>query len=258
NPQHQSPLFNKLPGELRNEIFKWMLVPYDDPDPEKHYSEDSYWYRPGFEASKKVECALLQTCKLIYCESRRAVMREAEHPFWFGASRGPPGRAGTADCIRFFTRGLSNENVEDLTSVHFFTQMYWIEDGSNLAKIFRLRNFRPKRLTITFRYSDWWYWESNEDLRMSEEWLARFDGPPGLKELCVEYETLAWKKSQLDAIVARNKDWKLAVQDGNHLSAADTKLEEWKWNGPSKLAGQTWGHHGDSDTVEYVVVVDRW
>lgn len=93
---------------------------------------------------------------------------------------------------------------------------------------------------------------------MSEEWLSRFNGPPGLKELCVEYETIAWKKAQMDAIVARNKNWKLTLQDGNHLSAADTKLLEWKWAGPSKLGGQSWNHHGDGDTIDYVVVVDRW
>ena len=93
---------------------------------------------------------------------------------------------------------------------------------------------------------------------MSERWLALFNGPPGLKELCVEYETIAWKKNQLDAIVARNKNWKLALQDGNHLSAEGTKLSEWKWMGPSKLGGRSWRHHGDTDTVEYVVVVDRW
>ena len=84
NPQLASPLFNVLPGELRNEILKWALVQYDDPDPEKQYEEDSYWYRPGFRAAKRSESGLLRTCRLIYCESRRLVMREAEHAFWFG------------------------------------------------------------------------------------------------------------------------------------------------------------------------------
>lgn len=84
DPQEKCPLFNTLPGELRNEVFKWALVQYDDPDPEKRYREDSYWYRPGFKTAKRSESGLLRTCKLIFCESRRVVMREAEHAFWFG------------------------------------------------------------------------------------------------------------------------------------------------------------------------------
>lgn len=134
--------------------------------------------------------------------------------------------------------------------------MYWLEDGLELNRILANANFRPSRLTITIRYSDWWWWESNEKLKMREDWLARFDGPPGLRELRVEYETLAWKKAELQAIVARNKKWRLGVRDGGHLSAEDTQLEEWCWTGPSDLGGQTWNHHGKE--LKYVVVTDIW
>lgn len=93
---------------------------------------------------------------------------------------------------------------------------------------------------------------------MGQDWLRIFDGSPGLRELRVEYETLTWKKTQMDQIVARNKKWRLAVRDGGHLSADGTELEEWTWTGPSKLNGQAWNHHGQGDTVEYVVVTDTW
>lgn len=94
---------------------------------------------------------------------------------------------------------------------------------------------------------------------MSEAWLSGFNGPTGLRELRVEYETLTWKKAEMMAIVERNKKWKLAVQgEEGHLSAEGTKLVEWKWNGPAKLGGRKWRHHGEGDTVEYVVVTDTW
>ncbi|KAL9078870.1 MAG: hypothetical protein Q9157_002206 [Trypethelium eluteriae] len=78
--------------------------------------------------------------------------------------------------------------------------------------------------------------------------------------------------NKMDPIIARNKKFKLPIlqEQGQHevegggrrvrryLSAEDTKLEEWKWKGPSNLGGGQWRHHGDGDTVEYVVVVDRW
>jgi hypothetical protein len=144
--------------------------------------------------------------------------------------------------------------------------MYWLEGDENLNGIFSLLQFRPTILTITIRYSDWWFWEFNEPLRMDERWLKCFRGSPGLKELRIEYETLNWRKEEMMKIVRRNKSWKLplrregAVPDeyDGHLSAETTALTEWNWKGPSKLDGQSWNHHGPGETVEYVVVTDTW
>lgn len=144
--------------------------------------------------------------------------------------------------------------------------MYWLEPGLGLYKILSLQpRFRPSRLTITIRYSDWWFWEDDEPLRMRELWLRDFSGPPGLRELRVEYETLASKRDEMMAIVRRNKVWRLDVRGSEdegiaegHLCAKDTELREWRWTGTSKLGGKTWEHHGKGDTVEYVVVEDRW
>lgn len=141
--------------------------------------------------------------------------------------------------------------------MRFFTQMFWLEGGRGLTRIFNNANFRPSRLTITIRYTDWWWWESNEKLTMSVEWLRNFNGPPGLRELRVEYETLAWKKAQMDRIVERNRKWRLQIRDSGHLSTERSELETWAWTGPSKLDGQTWDHHV-GDTIEYVVVTDTW
>ncbi|KAI9688763.1 MAG: hypothetical protein M1822_001120 [Bathelium mastoideum] len=109
---------------------------------------------------------------------------------------------------------------------------------------------------------------------MRDTWLRTFRGPPSLRTLVVEYETLTWKKQQMEPIIARNKQFKLPIysepsatgmleaegdnQPIGYLSAENTKLEEWKWKGPSKLDGKTWNHHGEGETMEYVVVVDRW
>lgn len=100
--------------------------------------------------------------------------------------------------------------------------------------------------------------ETNSMLSMSEAWLKRFNGPPGLRELVVEYETIGPKRAQLDAIVARNKKWKLRLQDGFHLSAENTPVQEWKWMGRSDVGGEHWDHHGENRMMEYVVLVDRW
>ncbi|KAF6805825.1 hypothetical protein CSOJ01_09254 [Colletotrichum sojae] len=261
DPQPKSPLFSVLPGELRNEIFAYALVQYEDD--ENAYPEDSYWYRPGFSGPRRSSSALLRTCRLAYLEGQKVFLKELEWAFWF--DRGPEGRSGNRACDRFFD-SLTPQQSRDLQLVRFFTQMYWLEDGGNLLRLLCLQpRFRPARLTVTIRYSDWWFWEQDEPLRMREGWLARFSGPLGMRELRVEYETLASKRDEMMAIVRRNKEWKLEVRGSEdegvaegHLSAEGTALREWRWTGTSKLDGKTWEHHGEGDTVEYVVVEDRW
>ncbi|KAF5507890.1 hypothetical protein CGCA056_v013516 [Colletotrichum aenigma] len=274
NPQLQCPLFSTLPGEIRNEIFALALVQYEDS--ENAYPEDSYWYRPGFSGPRKSSSALLQTCKAAYFEGQKAFLRELEWAFWFGQSqfhvgfmtligylhldRGPEGRTGMNSCLSFF-RKLTPQQSQDLKKVRFFMQMFRFENGTELHRLFHQPNFNPEKLTITIRYSDWWYWESDTPLRMKEGWLRRFSGPPGLRELKVEYETITRKKDAMMKIVERNKKWKLSVGDseeGGHLSAEGTKLVEWRWHGKSALGGTKWYHHGDGDTMEYVVVTDTW
>ncbi|KZL73946.1 hypothetical protein CT0861_12943 [Colletotrichum tofieldiae] len=265
NQQLESPLFSVLPGEIRNEIFALALIQYEDF--ESAYPEDSYWYRPGFKGPRKSSSTLLQTCKLAYAEGQKVFLRELEFAFWF--DRGPEGRTGNDNCELFFL-DLTPQQSRDLQRVRFFTQMYWLEGGDNLLWLFSQPQFRPETLTVTVRYSDWWFWETDEPLRMAEDWLRGFRGPTGLRELRVEYETLAAKRDEMMSIVERNKRWKLAVgkrreggndeeeEEGGYLSAEGTKLVEWRWRGTSRLGGREWAHHGEGDTVEYVVVTDTW
>ncbi|KAL6705556.1 hypothetical protein ACN47E_006673 [Coniothyrium glycines] len=254
NMQPQSGLFGILPGEIRNDIFALALIQGEDDG--AAYPEDSYWYRPGFHGPRKSSSALLQTCKLAHAEGQKVYLKELEWAFWF--DRGPKDRSSIPACSAFFSK-LTPDMVDKLQKVRFFTQMYWLEGGANLRMVLRQKNFRPSTLTITIRYSDWWYWETNAPLRMRTDWLENFMGSVGLKELRVEYETLSWKREEMMKIIQRNKQFKLAVRgEAGHLSAEHTQLVEWKWRGTSKLDGRTWAHHGTADTVEYVVVTDTW
>ncbi|OLN96798.1 hypothetical protein CCHL11_02286 [Colletotrichum chlorophyti] len=235
--QLQSPLFNVLPGEIRNEIFALALVQFEDD--ENAYPVDSYWRRPGFSGPYKSSSSLLQTRKRAHLEGQK-------------------GWSGDGAFDRFFDT-LTPQQSEVLQYVRLFTQMFWLEDGSCLNRLFRHPNFRPAKLTMTIRYSDWWFWEDDEPLRMSEYWLAQFCGSPGLRELKVEYETVSRKKKEMMKIVERNKKWRLAIEgEDGPLSAEGTSLVEWKWTGMSRFEGREWLHHGGADTMEYVVVTDTW
>jgi hypothetical protein len=146
--------------------------------------------------------------------------------------------------------------------------MFWLENGKQLFYIFSIPQFRPTQLTITIRYTDWWFWEVHDTLRMEEGWLRYFKGNPGLRVLTVEYETLSLRKAEMMPIIRRNKQWKLPVRresgsfEANelegYLSAEGTELKEWKWKGPNRLGGTRWHHHGPGNEIEYIVVTDTW
>lgn len=93
---------------------------------------------------------------------------------------------------------------------------------------------------------------------MDDDWLKVFSGPTSLRELIIEYETIERKRDEMMQIIQSNKKWKLHMQNGGHLSAENTKLRQWTWTGTSNVGGQRWSHHGDGDTINYVVVEDRW
>lgn len=95
-------------------------------------------------------------------------------------------------------------------------------------------------MTITFRHTDWWYWENNDPLgidpfRPGRTRAAKMDNPvcvahgverawgnqftsiPSLKELAIEFETIMRKRVQLDAIIQRALQWKFPIQADKSL-----------------------------------------
>ena len=65
--QSQSPLFGKIPGEIRNKIFTYALSIYEDQS--RAYDENTSYRRPGYTAPHKIDYTLLQTCQKIYTEA---------------------------------------------------------------------------------------------------------------------------------------------------------------------------------------------
>jgi hypothetical protein len=85
-PQNKSPLFNKFPGEIRNSIFDFALSE-NDSDP---INREAFFYRPDYPAFREISTSLLQTCRLVFLETRGVVSRKVQTVrFWLGS----PGRA---------------------------------------------------------------------------------------------------------------------------------------------------------------------
>ncbi|KAI1494365.1 hypothetical protein F5X96DRAFT_617617 [Biscogniauxia mediterranea] len=67
NAQPNSPLFAKLPGELRESIWSFALLPYEDLD--NPYDLAQRFTRPGRSAPLRVAVDLLRTCRAVYVEA---------------------------------------------------------------------------------------------------------------------------------------------------------------------------------------------
>lgn len=92
NLQTQSPLFC-LPAELRNEIFALAVTVYEDLS--QPYERETYYWRPGFRGPRRMDVAVLRTCKRAWLETHPLPMKalnDAPMAFFLaGDDRRPPG-----------------------------------------------------------------------------------------------------------------------------------------------------------------------
>jgi hypothetical protein len=79
-PQDQSPLFTRLPAELRAEIFSLVLTDYPDPSPAAHYAADTCYARPSYFAPRRTDARLLRVCRAVYREACTFQIRVVDVP----------------------------------------------------------------------------------------------------------------------------------------------------------------------------------
>ncbi|KAK8206084.1 hypothetical protein HDK77DRAFT_448660 [Phyllosticta capitalensis] len=248
HPQQQSPLWGKLPAEIRNQIFELAVSQHFDET--REYPVGSYYRRPGYTHAFKVCTALLQTCRLAWLEAHSIPMRSATIPIWEHQERGPPKWLRPYNYSRIMLWGgrghsssLTAANRLDLDHVHFFTQLVYLEDGSP-NRLFRKRHFNPRRVTITIRHTDWWNWEDDHDLDLSDFDLFL---PNTTEQLVIEFETIVRKKPQLDPIVAHWRGKTFKRMDDAVFSTVGEPTE-YRWS----------GELDDYGPQDYVVVVVTW
>ena len=243
NPQKESPLFGRIPGEIRDRIFDLALTAYYGKL--KPFEKNAYHYRPGFRyADRKFDTALLRTCRRIYQEAHLVPFQNYERVEWH--ARGP-----SRSDIKNFTQDNFNDLL--LTSLHLFTQQFWLEDYSwynrarNIARRHSLRH-----LKITIRHSDWWWWESSEPLLLDAKqggtalpslyknvshgfhprsWGSQFKFFKWLKTFELELETVEGKRKELDEIVLRAVDWRFPLGDENVLVLNPARTRRTGWHG---------------------------
>ncbi|KAH0123760.1 hypothetical protein KCU66_g7995, partial [Aureobasidium melanogenum] len=123
--------------------------------------------------------------------------------------------------------------------VRVFPQLYALENGQRLQEILNLRFFYPKVITITIRHTDWWFWESDNNLHFDATWVDFCRFPDSLTELRVAFESLERKKDQIDDVVRQAiEGWVFRRKDDTELSAKNCEPEMMRWSGSA-----TWHHH---------------
>ncbi|WPH01195.1 Hypothetical protein R9X50_00403100 [Acrodontium crateriforme] len=286
--QDQSPFFSMLPSELRLLIFEYATAPYQDPahqdDDAKTYKTTDFFYRPEHPGKLVTSTNLLLTCRRIWLEANHLPLKQAEHVFYFfNRDRRPRWTTSNwiddDDRLRDFLTSLTYGNRQNLEHIRVFPQMFWLE-REFIGKVDHfLGRFgaAPRVLTLTLRYTDWWNWESNQDLYIDTKWVqALLDSPtlPRVQELRLELETTESKMAQLRPIVENIRHLEPLVRrtlggkdDIRHCWTLQTSPPEKTWSGPGCLGPQTarhqrqrthnWTTKGEG-TLKYRIVTIVW
>ena len=257
NPQSASPLYNRIPGEVRTLIFSFALTEYYDKS--KPYDKDAYYYRPGYRYHRTICSNVLQTCRLVYHEAHFLAPLLNEHVEWHDRAppavpRSGPRRApGRGRKLAGQSLGLRHPSM---VTVHFFTQQTWLESRLAWRSHYLNRHFdvtyNIKTLKITIRHSDWWWWESQEPLKLDPKqqdtasethhskpedefhpgaWGQGLKRISGLKNFELELETVEHKRPELDKIVSRAPGWRFPLEEGKEMVLDESKTRKTGWIG---------------------------
>ncbi|OGM40784.1 hypothetical protein ABOM_011129 [Aspergillus bombycis] len=234
--QRQSPLFSRLPSEVREEIFAFVLSSYDDTT--RAYPKETYWTRPGHRGPQRVSTDLLRTCKRIYTEAWFMPFIYAEHTEYLTARDRKPRSAMWSRRLQ-----MMDADYEQLQPhlVRIFAQLWVLEPGDRLQQTLYMLPFFPRKITLTIRYTDFWFWEDDEPLRIDATWVNKVRFPHSVSRFCIEFESIERRKNEVDYIAREAAEkWYFRREDGLLLIPYAGDGSVLKWTGSSCLGNQRW------------------
>ncbi|KAM4064344.1 hypothetical protein HRG_006164 [Hirsutella rhossiliensis] len=257
--QHQSPLFGKLPGEVRSQIFALALSDYPDPDPDHQYATETCYTRPSYFAPRKTDTELLRTCRAVYTECWHMPFALREQMHWVtDAARAPPG-SESLQLRQRLAHIAELQGETEIGSLRIFAQMYMLEEGK-VATLLATPFLHPRTVTLTIRHADWWYWETDDPLYFEGSWIEGFCDAmsSSVREVHVELESLERKKQQVDDIAKQMAErWCFKRRDGVVLYADATKgaAQVSRWSGTSTWLEERWVRdETEPGRIDYYVV----
>ncbi len=233
--QDTSPLYSRLPYELRSIIFEYALITCDEST------------EPGNKSHISIN--LLLTCRLVYLETCLLPVKLNKLVNWCY-------HQSQDDAFGLLSRlfKMCPEQRAAVQSMHLFTQQSWLETG--WLDLVKWPTVNPQTIRLTLRYSDWRSWEdyiylcldpkqagrpvksavkkSAENPFEDGSWGQAFTHLHGLRTFYLELETLFAKKEELDRIVARAPTWQFVLGDGNVLLLDDKGTLRKEWVAPPR------------------------
>jgi hypothetical protein len=240
NEQTQSDLFSRLPAEIRYEIFANALT--SAPNTALPLEQDEYCTRPGYETRHRTYTELLRTCKKAYMEAWFMPFICSEHAFWMASPERTPRKMITVEKMQ---EGLDMIHARhgEVQGGHIrvFPQLWALESTKDLGRVLTLKNFHPKSITITIRYTDTWFWENDEALRIDGSWGNRITLPSSVTKFCIDIESIERRKDEVDWIAGEMADkWQFKRADGTRMVAAKSDTTISRWTGSSILGERRW------------------
>jgi hypothetical protein len=270
NPQIHSPLYSILPPEIRHLIFHFVFLPYQDTST-PGVPFDSAGYRPETAFPVIQAVALLRTCQLVYLETYTLPASLRTFVSWklVWAPRCPYERSVGPRFHR-----IRKEDQSSARRLHIYAQQCrlegvrsWSQTALDYDSIILPPNplqsigTHIRDLTITIRYTDFYWWENDQPLQMNSrvqygaEWRAGFESFPNLETFTFELEMLYRRKQELDALANDVKRWRIALQDGRELSTDGQLLKHHTWMGSAQFSGAQSLPAGTIQQLYYVVTV---
>jgi hypothetical protein len=252
NCQASAPFFTKLPGEIRDAVYREALASHEDAS--RAYPAQTSHHRPGHQAPIKTDCALLQTCQRVHDEAWAHAWAHGLHTFWLA---GPPSTALTT--FAQAARVLHARHGVDVPVDE--VQIFWQPScAARLHEVLHMAHFRPRRLTLTVRHQDWAGWEDDERLGVDGQACAGLEVPCSVGEVSMQLESVRRKREQVDWVAERMVEgWWLRRQDGVVMRADPEAVEVRQWGGSSTWDDQRWiRDEVGPDTLEYYVRTVVW
>ena len=150
--QEASPLFSRLPSEIRTLIYEYALRVSN-----KAKNQTVRCPRhPGHHIPRKdISIALLLTCRRIYLEIY--LLPIALNELAACCYRQPPGNACSLSTRQI---KMSTEQCSAVRCLHLFTQQSWLE--TRWVYVAKSSQLTPKVVHISLQHSDWTDSERNE------------------------------------------------------------------------------------------------
>ena len=239
NPQRDCPLFNKIPREIRDNIFDLVMTPLED---EEEYDEDLREYRPEHPGGP-FSATLLRCCQSIYFEAWSFLPKKYVQLVGFSGDRCDFRSYGIKRfntsfpsaiqnlCI-YFTPRRTYSRREAIDCWRRYTQIVG-EDAPNL-----------RRLKLIVNPCDLWKFTDmvansktahgtlkdmeDSDLCHKGFWGYHLQALESLVVMEFELHTLERHKGRLDLLIEKAAGWQFPLAKGKEMVLMSQKTK-WMW-----------------------------